>query len=92
MHSLCSGVKGHNLLQMDNSFQSNESLFTIRRPKLQNASATALCSLYQETSQMVQVFKMIWVHKDMIATGASELQMQKGASSGLSQADEQQSQ
>lgn len=41
---------------------------------------------------MVQVVKMILVHKDMTAMGASELQMQKVASLGLSQADEQQNQ
>jgi hypothetical protein len=48
--------------------------------------------LYQEDFRMVQVVKMILVHKDMTAMGASELQMQKVASLGLSQADEQQNQ
>lgn len=61
-------------------------------PKSQNAWATAVHCLYQEIFRMVQVVKMILVHKDMTAMGASELQMQKVASLGLSQADEQQNQ
>lgn len=45
---------------------------------------------HQENLQ-TESFMMIWVHKGMTAKGASEPQMQMDASSGLPQANEQQS-
>lgn len=51
------------------------------------------CSLpSRESSEEKKTFMMIWVHKGMIAKGASEPQPQMDASLGLPRADEQQSQ